>query len=101
MTMSQGIEMGLAMLGAGSTALVWVVAAMLAPVKKDIKASDDRMQLLIANIKVSIDNSTAVMMDIKQMSKDHEDRLDDHHDRIAKIETVHLMRRCHDLGEHN
>jgi hypothetical protein len=88
MTMSEGIQAGLAILIAGSGGIIWIVGAMIAPVKKAVEGSEKTM-------KVVIDNNTRAMEKLVALVDQHEDRLDDHHDRIARIETIHDVRGCH------
>lgn len=50
------------------------------------------MRSTVAPLKVVIQNNTAAMERIIHKLDDHDDRLDDHGNRITAIETKHAMR---------
>ena len=90
MTMTEGLYVMLAILTAGSGAVIWIVAIMTMPIKKAIEHNE-------AKLREVIEGNTKVIERVMCLVDDHEARLDEHHDRISKIETVHEMRRCTDI----
>ena len=49
------------------------------------------IRVVLAPVKVSIDNNTKVIERITEKLDAHDDRLDDHSSRLTKIETQHKM----------
>lgn len=93
MSMTDGIYVAIVILTTGTGGVLWLIAAMTAPIKKTIEGN-------AVTMKVVIDNNTAAMEKIMRLVDDHEARLDEHHDRISKIEIVHELKKCHDsVGE--
>lgn len=82
MTMAEGVALICTVTGLGAGGLVWIVAAMMSPLKESIKGDRQRLEVLI-------ENNTAAMLDIKTIVRDHDAKIADHHVRIAVIETRH------------
>ncbi len=82
MTMTEGITLICTVVGLGAGGLIWVVAAMMAPIKATIAGDKERLAVII-------ENNTAAMRDIKKMVNEHDAMLSDHHTRLTVIETKH------------
>lgn len=80
--MSEGIILICTITGLGAGGLIWVVAAMMAPLKATIEGDKERMAVII-------ENNTQAMRDIKKMVDEHDAKLIDHGTRITIIETKH------------
>jgi hypothetical protein len=55
---------------------------MLSPIKKEMAGDRKSMSIIV-------ENNTLAMQGISKMICEHDERLDNHQDRLVKIETVH------------
>lgn len=82
MTMAEGVALICSVTALGAGALIWVVKAMMDPLRESVRGDREKLELLIAN-------NTEAMRDLKVMMREHDVRLDDHHTRLTIIETKH------------
>ena len=67
--------------------ILWLIASKLAPIEK-------AMLLYIEKLEVIIGNNTRAMDRIEAVVARHDSTLDDHSDRLTRIETVHHVNGC-------
>lgn len=67
--------------------ITWIAAAKLAPLEKALSGQ-------ISSLEIVIGNNTKALERIETVTTKHAELLDDHADRLVRIETEHRLRYC-------
>lgn len=82
MTMLEGIALICSVVATGAGGIVWVVSAMMKPLKVTVAMNQEQMVS-------AIDRNTEALTEIKTLMREHETILENHHTRLTVIETRH------------
>lgn len=82
MSMTEGIALICSVVATGAGGLVWVVRSMMKPLQVTVEANQRDMI-------GAIERNTDALHEIKVLVKEHEVRLDEHNNRITRIEVKH------------